>query len=51
MRALGGFGASVTTEQEFVEVMATALKTKDPSLIDVSIDPSGYSEQLQAMRE
>ena len=50
MRALGGFGASVTTEQEFVTAMATALKTKGPSLIDVSIDPSGYPEQLKAMR-
>ena len=50
MRALGGFGASVATEQEFVTAMATALKTKGPSLIDVSIDPSGYPEQLKAMR-
>lgn len=50
MRALGGFGASVTTEQEFVTAMATALKTNGPSLIDVSIDPSGYPEQLKAMR-
>jgi acetolactate synthase-1/2/3 large subunit len=50
MRALGGFGASVTTEQEFVTAMATALETKGPSLIDVSIDPSGYPEQLKAMR-
>jgi acetolactate synthase-1/2/3 large subunit len=50
MRALGGFGASVTTEQGFVTAMATALETKGPSLIDVSIDPSGYPEQLKAMR-
>lgn len=50
MRALGGFGASATTEQEFVTAMATALKTKGPSLIDVSIDPAGYPEQLKAMR-
>ena len=50
MRALGGFGASAATEQEFVTAMATALKTKGPSLIDVSIDPSGYPEQLKAMR-
>ena len=50
MRALGGFGASVTTELEFGTAMATALKTKGPSLIDVSIDPSGYPEQLKAMR-
>ncbi|MFM7011390.1 MAG: thiamine pyrophosphate-binding protein [Betaproteobacteria bacterium] len=50
MRALGGFGVSATTEQEFVTAMATALKTKGPSLIDVSIDPSGYPEQLKAMR-
>lgn len=50
MRALGGFGASVTSEQEFVTAMTTALQTKGPSLIDVSIDPSGYPEQLKAMR-
>lgn len=50
MRALGGFGASVTTEQEFVDAMATAIKTNGPSLIDVSIDPAGYPEQLKAMR-
>ena len=50
MRALGGFGASVTTELEFGTAMAAALKTKGPSLIDVSIDPSGYPEQLKAMR-
>jgi acetolactate synthase-1/2/3 large subunit len=50
MRALGGFGASVTTEMEFGNAMAAALKTKGPSLIDVSIDPSGYPEQLKAMR-
>ncbi len=50
MSALGGFGVSVSTEQEFVVAMEQALVTKGPSLIDVSIDPTGYPEQLKAMR-
>jgi acetolactate synthase-1/2/3 large subunit len=50
MSALGGFGVSVSTEQEFVAAMERALITKGPSLIDVSIDPAGYPEQLKAMR-
>jgi len=50
MSALGGFGVSVSTEQEFVAAMEQALITKGPSLIDVSIDPAGYPEQLKAMR-
>lgn len=50
MSALGGFGVSVSTEQEFAAAMEQALVTKGPSLIDVSIDPTGYPEQLKAMR-
>jgi len=50
MRALGGVGATASTEAEFVLAMSAALNTDGPSLIDVLIDPSGYPEQLKAMR-
>ena len=44
-------GVGVSTEQEFVAAMEQAFITKGPSLIDVSIDPTGYPEQLKAMRQ
>ncbi|CAN1542326.1 IlvB Thiamine pyrophosphate-requiring enzymes [acetolactate synthase, pyruvate dehydrogenase (cytochrome), glyoxylate carboligase, phosphonopyruvate decarboxylase] [Burkholderiaceae bacterium] len=50
MEALGGVGIRVSNEQEFVEGMQRALACDGPSLLDVSIDPSGYPEQLKAMR-
>lgn len=50
MEALGGVGIRVSNEQEFVEGMQQALVCEGPSLLDVSIDPSGYPEQLKAMR-
>jgi len=50
MEALGGIGIRVSNEQEFVEGMRQALVCEGPSLLDVSIDPSGYPEQLKAMR-
>ena len=50
MEALGGVGVRVSNEQEFVEGMQRALACDGPSLLDVSIDPSGYPEQLKAMR-
>jgi acetolactate synthase I/II/III large subunit len=50
MEALGGMGIRVSNEQEFVEGMQRALACEGPSLLDVSIDPSGYPEQLKAMR-
>jgi acetolactate synthase-1/2/3 large subunit len=50
MEALGGVGIRVSNEQEFVEGMRRALACAGPSLLDVSIDPSGYPEQLKAMR-
>jgi acetolactate synthase-1/2/3 large subunit len=50
MEALGGVGIRVSNEQEFVEGMHRALACEGPSLLDVSIDPSGYPEQLKAMR-
>lgn len=50
MSALGGFGVSVSTEQQFVAALDQALIQEGPSLIDVLIDPTGYAEQLKAMR-
>jgi acetolactate synthase-1/2/3 large subunit len=50
MQALGGVGIRVSNEQEFVEGMQRVLACDGPSLLDVSIDPSGYPEQLKAMR-
>jgi len=50
MEALGGVGIRVSNEQEFIEGMQQALACDGPSLLDVSIDPSGYPEQLKAMR-
>jgi acetolactate synthase-1/2/3 large subunit len=50
MSALGGLGIRVTSEQAFIEGMQQALAHHGPSLLDVSIDPSGYPEQLKAMR-
>lgn len=50
MKALGGLGIRITTEQGLIEGMQQALAHSGPSLLDVSIDPSGYPEQLKAMR-
>ncbi|MDN3986747.1 thiamine pyrophosphate-binding protein [Zwartia vadi] len=50
MDALGGYGVVATSEQEFNEGLNQALSRDGPSLIDVLIDPSGYPEQLKAMR-
>lgn len=50
MEALGGVGIRVSSEKEFVDGMQRALAFDGPSLLDVSIDPSGYPEQLKAMR-
>jgi acetolactate synthase-1/2/3 large subunit len=50
MGALGGLGIRVTSEQALIEGMQQALAYNGPSLLDVSIDPSGYPEQLKAMR-
>ena len=50
MQALGGQGFEATTEAQYHEALTQALKHQGPSLIDVQIDPSGYSQQLKAMR-
>jgi acetolactate synthase-1/2/3 large subunit len=50
MLALGGQGFEATTEAQYYQALTQALKLQGPSLIDVQIDPSGYSQQLKAMR-
>jgi acetolactate synthase-1/2/3 large subunit len=50
MQALGGQGFEATTEAQYQEALQKALLHDGPSLIDVQIDPSGYSQQLKAMR-
>lgn len=50
MQALGGQGFEATTEVQYHQALTHALKFQGPSLIDVQIDPSGYSQQLKAMR-
>ncbi len=50
MQALGGQGFEATNEVQYHEALTQALRHQGPSLIDVQIDPSGYSQQLKAMR-
>jgi acetolactate synthase-1/2/3 large subunit len=50
MTALGGVGITVTTEAALVVALQSGLSYQGPTLIDVVIDPSGYPEQLKAMR-
>ena len=50
MSALGGLGFSVSSESEFVQALKEAVANDGPSVIDVLIDPSGYPDQLKALR-
>jgi acetolactate synthase I/II/III large subunit len=50
MTAMGGLGFSVTSESEFVRALEQCLDSDGPSLIDVLVDPSGYPDQLKALR-
>ena len=50
MEQLGGVGIKVKTEDEFKAALNISLDNKKLCLIDVLIDPSGYSQQLKAMR-
>ncbi len=48
-----GFGCAawrVSTVDEYDAALKEARSTKGPSLIDVVLDPSGYADQLKAMR-
>ena len=50
MQALGGVGLQASSEAEFVSALESALDAQLPCLIDVLVDPSGYPQQLKAMR-
>ena len=50
MQALGGLGLQASSEAEFVSALESALDAQLPCLIDVLVDPSGYPQQLKAMR-
>ena len=43
-------GYRATTLDELRNAVADAMKTKGPSLIDVTVDPSGYDQQSVALR-
>jgi acetolactate synthase-1/2/3 large subunit len=50
MRGLGGRGYRVADVGGYREALRAALSGEGPALIDVVVDPSGYLEQLQALR-
>ena len=48
-----GFGAksfAAATEAEYIAALEAAFALQGPSLIDVMVNPAGYTAQLQAMR-
>jgi acetolactate synthase-1/2/3 large subunit len=48
-----GFGAkgfAAATEADYIAALDAAFANKGPSLIDVMVNPAGYTAQLQAMR-
>jgi acetolactate synthase-1/2/3 large subunit len=50
MEGLGGRGYRVQNTDDYVAALRNALNEDGPALIDVSIDPAGYKEQLKALR-
>ena len=50
MRGMGGRGYRVTSVAAYRAALAEALDGAGPALIDVVIDPSGYPDQLKALR-
>ena len=50
MDGMGGRGYGVKTIQSYEQALAEALHNDGPALIDVTIDASGYSDQLKALR-
>lgn len=52
-RVAEGFGLKAwraRTEAEYREAIAAALAVDGPALVDVHIDPTGYLEQIRALR-
>jgi len=50
MQALGGIGLPADDETQYRAALETALASRQPCLIDVRVDPSGYPQQLKALR-
>lgn len=50
MRAMGGRGYRAANVTEYRAALQQALQDSGPALIDVAVDPSGYSDQLKALR-
>jgi acetolactate synthase-1/2/3 large subunit len=51
--AARGFGCTawrVSSAEELKEALHIAAQTSGPSLIDIELDPDGYSEQMRALR-
>lgn len=50
MKGFGGLGLRTRTAAGYRAALRKALSHDGPSLIDVEVDPSGYPEQLRALR-
>jgi len=50
MTGLGGRGYGVNDIAQYTAALEEALRGSGPALIDVAIDPTGYPEQLKALR-
>ncbi len=50
MRGLGGRGYRVADAESYRAALRDALSGEGPALIDVIVDPSGYADQLKALR-
>ena len=50
MQGLGGRGYRVDSAESYKRALAEAMAGDGPALIDVVVDPSGYSEQMKALR-
>jgi acetolactate synthase-1/2/3 large subunit len=50
MTGLGGRGYRAQSLSEYQETLAEALRGDGPALIDVLVEPDGYSDQLKALR-
>jgi acetolactate synthase-1/2/3 large subunit len=50
MRGLGGRGYRVDDEVGYRRALTDAFAGEGPALIDVVVDPTGYTDQLKALR-
>ena len=50
MNGLGGRGYRAETAAQYREALSEALRVAGPALIDVAVDPGGYTDQLKALR-